>query len=159
LQLGDIKGGMLEVRRAIDRDTNEVITPKHDKVRMVPLSPRLVDALEALPRRGLWAIAKLTGDRLGYYGILDPIKALYALAGVEKPPKPIHCLRHTFGSEAAAAGVPITTIKELMGHARIETTMRYITVNEAQLRDAIATMHDYSGSGSGAAARNEKRRR
>ena len=38
-------------------------------------------------------------------------------------------------------GVPITTIKELMGHARIETTMRYITVNEAQLRSAIATMH------------------
>lgn len=50
---------------------------------------------------------------------------------------PWHSLRHTFGTECAARGVPVPTIKELMGHADIKTTMRYVTVNEAQKDAAI----------------------
>jgi len=44
---------------------------------------------------------------------------------------PWHSLRHTFGTECAARGVPLPTIKELMGHADIQATMRYVTVGEA----------------------------
>jgi integrase len=36
-----------------------------------------------------------------------------------------HDLRHTYGTEMAAAGVPMRTLQEWMGHASIETTERY----------------------------------
>ncbi len=36
-----------------------------------------------------------------------------------------HVLRHTFASHLAMKGVPIITIKDLLGHADIKMTMRY----------------------------------
>lgn len=38
----------------------------------------------------------------------------------------MHTLRHTFGAWHAMMGTPLPTIKELMGHRAIQTTMRYI---------------------------------
>ena len=42
-------------------------------------------------------------------------------------PEPIvfHDLRHTFGTLTASAGVPFRIIQAFMGHASIQTTMRY----------------------------------
>lgn len=37
----------------------------------------------------------------------------------------IHTLRHTYGTRLAAGGVPLRTIKDLMGHESIKTTMQY----------------------------------
>jgi integrase len=37
----------------------------------------------------------------------------------------IHDLRHTFGTVCAAKGIPLTTIKEWMGHAHLATTEIY----------------------------------
>ena len=37
----------------------------------------------------------------------------------------LHGLRHTFGSRMAAAGVPMRTLQEWMGHRDISTTERY----------------------------------
>jgi integrase len=36
-----------------------------------------------------------------------------------------HDLRHTFGTRMAAAGVPMRTLQEWMGHRSITTTQRY----------------------------------
>jgi integrase len=36
-----------------------------------------------------------------------------------------HDLRHTFGTQMAAAGVPMRTVQEWMGHKDIATTQRY----------------------------------
>lgn len=138
LQWGDVRGDVLEVRRALDNETDEVVLPKHNRFRTVPISPRLASALAALPRRGLWIVSRLDGDLLGYFGLRDAIEAVYDRAGVARPAKLIHCLRHTFGTVAARRGVPIAILQELLGHASIETTRRYITVTEDDKRDAIA---------------------
>jgi integrase len=37
----------------------------------------------------------------------------------------LHDLRHTFGTQCAAAGVPMRTLQEWMGHKDIQTTQRY----------------------------------
>lgn len=46
-----------------------------------------------------------------------------------KRPKPnarIHDLRHTFGVHAAIAGVPVTSLQRLLGHATAIMTLRYM---------------------------------
>jgi integrase len=50
---------------------------------------------------------------------------------------PWHSLRHTFGTECAAQGVPIPTLRDLMGHTDVKTTMRYVTVTGDDRRNAI----------------------
>lgn len=141
----DIKGGQTTVRRAIDQAEN-VTTPKHDKRRSVPLTARLETAIAALPRRGLWVLSNADGTPWTYDRVLAAINALYAAAEVEVPVSetgvtmPWHSLRHTFGTELAARGVPVPVIRELMGHASIATTMRYVTVTGPQLDAAIAAL-------------------
>jgi site-specific recombinase XerD len=49
------------------------------------------------------------------------------LAGITKRVN-VHCLRHTYATHLLEDGVNILTIKELMGHANIRTTMIYLHV-------------------------------
>jgi integrase len=55
----------------------------------------------------------------------------------------IHDLRHTFGTRLADAGVDVVKIKELMGHASIVTTMRYIHATDQGKRSAITVLSEY----------------
>jgi hypothetical protein len=49
----------------------------------------------------------------------------------------IHQLRHTFGAHLAMKGAPAKAIQELMGHADLATTMRYMHLSPASLNQAI----------------------
>ena len=44
-----------------------------------------------------------------------------------------HRLRHTFGTELAAAGIDLLVLRELMGHASPETTAGYVYLSFATL--------------------------
>jgi integrase len=87
--------------------------------------------------------------------MLEAVRALYERSGVTIPVRetgetmPWHSLRHTFGTECAARGVPLPTIKELMGHVDIKTTMRYVTVSDAQKDAAIERAFGASWATSG----------
>jgi len=48
-----------------------------------------------------------------------------------------HTLRHSFATWCAEAGVPIRTLMALMGHKRIETTLRYAKATDTALEQAI----------------------
>jgi len=141
-QWTDVAGGEITIRRAIDVDGN-VGPPKHNKVRRVPLSPRIVAALAALPKRGLWVLSSDDGSFLVYRTMLKAIRRLYKRAGVVVPKSetgrtmPFHSLRHTFGSECARRGIPVMTLRDLMGHEDVKTTQRYVTVTSADKRNAI----------------------
>lgn len=51
-----------------------------------------------------------------------------------------HALRHSFASQLAMAGVPILTIKELMGHSTIQMTMRYAHLAPSTLAEAVPAL-------------------
>jgi site-specific recombinase XerD len=44
-----------------------------------------------------------------------------------------HRLRHTYGTELAAAGIDLLALRELMGHASPETTSRYVHLSTEHL--------------------------
>jgi integrase len=48
-----------------------------------------------------------------------------------------HCLRHTFASRLAMAGVDIRTVQELMGHKSITMTMRYAHLAPGHQQTAV----------------------
>ena len=51
-----------------------------------------------------------------------------------------HRLRHTYGTELAAAGIDLLVLRELMGHASPETTAGYVHLSAEHLaaEDAAA---------------------
>ena len=56
----------------------------------------------------------------------------------------IYDLRHTFGSRLAMAGVDLSTLKELMGHSHISTTMRYVHPTPAHKQDAMRKLEKFN---------------
>ena len=44
-----------------------------------------------------------------------------------------HRLRHTYGTELAAAGIDLLVLRELMGHASPETTAAYVHLSADHL--------------------------
>ena len=75
--------------------------------------------------------------------MLKAMVRLYKRAGVTVPASetgktmPFHSLRHSFGTECAHRGVPVMTLRDLMGHYDVKTTQRYVTVTSADKRAAI----------------------
>jgi site-specific recombinase XerD len=50
----------------------------------------------------------------------------------------VHCLRKSYGTNLANLGTPVHTLKELMGHSSITTTMKfYIFVSDANKKKAV----------------------
>lgn len=71
------------------------------------------------------------GPRLNRKTIGRILNRICLEAGV--PRFTAHAPRHTFGTEAAFAGIPATDLQALMGHEDVSTTQRYIRVTEREL--------------------------
>lgn len=61
-----------------------------------------------------------------------------------RPPFRLYDLRHTFGSRSAMAGVDLPTLKELMGHSDISTTMRYVHPTPEHKRAAVEKLERFN---------------
>jgi len=61
-----------------------------------------------------------------------------------KPPFRLYDLRHTYGSRAAMALVDLATLKELMGHSNISTTMRYVHPTPEHKKEAVRKLEQYN---------------
>jgi integrase len=56
----------------------------------------------------------------------------------------LYDFRHTFGSRSAMAGVDLATLKELMGHSSITTTLRYVHPTPEHKRKAMDMLENFN---------------
>ncbi len=107
------------------------ITRKGGKTSTEPLAPPTVRALDAYfddnhPMGGPLFLDRTNSARLPYKTAFDQIRRLAHKAGIPawKSITP-HSLRHSFVTEALAAGVPLQDVQDAAGHADPRTTRRY----------------------------------
>jgi integrase len=123
----DFTGSTLRVRASYA--AGALTSPKSGKVRSVPLAPDVAKALAKLAERQLFT----STDDLVFVGetgsYLDgsALRRRYkrALEDAALRPLRFHDLRHTFGTRMIAKA-DIRRVQEWMGHADIQTTMRYL---------------------------------
>jgi integrase len=123
----DFPGSSTRVRASYY--AGHLTTPKSGKVRAVPLAPDVASALAQLGRRENrvgdddLVFAGEAGSYLDGSALRRRYKAALDAAGLR--PLRFHDLRHTFGTRMIAKA-DIRRVQEWMGHADIQTTMRYL---------------------------------
>ena len=71
-------------------------------------------------------------DRLNNGGIRNILNTIGTRAGVENVHP--HRVRRTFATGLAARGMDIQEIQKLLGHSNVNTTMKYIKINDDQVQ-------------------------
>lgn len=73
-------------------------------------------------------------DRRYIYGI---VRRYLRLAGIDKGKRGPHILRYTFCTWLHQKGVAPFTIKDLAGHKSLNTTMRYVRIENREQAEAV----------------------
>ena len=114
----------------------EISSPKGGQSRVVPMTARLAAALEAHRNLRTRVLPKDDGTEIDWHWAREKMATAQRRAGMKSDGK-LHKLRHTFGARLAMAGAPAKTIQELMGHADLTTTMRYLHLTPRHKEAAI----------------------
>jgi site-specific recombinase XerD len=143
----------------LDRAVLHVRQGKGRKDRYMPMGKTLPVILEKYIRIQKPKSWLFPGQRWGksdtrFYSVFDPqfgqrsvqwaIKRAAQMAGIIKTVS-VHSLRHTYATHLLEDGVNILTIRELMGHADIRTTMIYLHVAQVNNRHTCSPLDTLEG--------------
>lgn len=125
----------------------EVIHVRHgkgDKERLVMLSPRLLTILRAYWRQerppAPYLFTGRTGNPLRPETARNALRLASASAGLDRRKLTPHVLRHSFATHLLDGGTDLRVIQVLLGHAKIETTTRYVSVSTAAIRNTSSPL-------------------
>ena len=122
---------------------------KGRKERIVPVGSKAVEALKAyLEKRAALGgeeplFVNSRGGRLTARSVGRLIKKYTKSSGIFRKVSP-HSLRHTFATHLLDAGADIREIQEMLGHASLSTTQRYIHLTLGKLMEVYDKAHPRS---------------
>ena len=132
------------------------VTGKGDKERLVPISSRALDELNAWfadrnamrikPGEEDYVFLNRRGAHLTRTMILIMIKRQAVEAGITKTISP-HTLRHSFATALLEGGADLIAIQAMMGHEDIATTEIYTHIDTSSLREEITKHHPRNKKG------------
>lgn len=114
---------------------------KGKKERGIPLEKKGIQALRS------WLMVRSTtsdthlflnykGTGFSIRGVRKIVDKYIKIAGIQKNIS-CHGLRHTFGTNKAALGMNAFQLKELFGHANIQTSLEYVHIGTNDIRKAM----------------------
>jgi len=126
----DLDRGQLKITRKGNKE--QYLHLNHEAVTV------LVNYLHSRPQsqNGRFFVGTKGGNlsRTYVYGV---VRRYLKLAGINKGKQGPHLLRHTFCTRLHQKGVGPFTIKDLAGHKSLNTTMRYIRIENKEQAEAI----------------------
>jgi len=134
LRIGDAdtERGMLHVRQG-----------KGSKDRVIPLGTMLCRGIKKYlqaERPRTFLFEGHNGEVFSQRGAQWVMSQALKKASIVKEDVSLHTLRHTYATHLLEQGVNILTIKELLGHAHIDTTMIYLHLARPMLNMAFSPM-------------------
>lgn len=145
LKTGMRRGELFDLEwRSIDLINNVITvqgeTAKSSKTRHIPVSPIARDAIESWKRQSTVLEGRVFPSDSG--GRLDNVNKSWnrvlKTAGIQG--FRWHDMRHDFASQMVMKGVPLNTVRELCGHADLNTTLRYAHLAPDHKADAVALL-------------------
>jgi integrase len=128
---------LLKAHLAVRAKPEAGFIPKDWEEREVPLHPKLVIALQELPRRHANLVfPTLKGNANGH--LLHMLKQIVDRAKL-RGRWYLHKFRKTFATRALENG-DIRTVQALLGHKNITTTARYLSTSTDKMRQAVAKL-------------------
>jgi integrase len=141
MNTGMRRGELLSLRwTAIDfkgkQLTIEGLAAKNQQTRYLPLNSEALATLKA------WREQAPDNDRAFPFDKSSGFKSAWAplLTRAKITSFRWHDLRHHFGSRLVQAGVPLNTVRELLGHGSLAMTLRYAHLAPDQKREAVALL-------------------
>ncbi len=105
---------------------------KGKKDRYVPLAQSLLPDLLTYMEQSTFSTYIFPGGKglpmMSETGIRFALSQGIKKAGIQKTGACVHTLRHSFATHLLEFGLDIVSIKELLGHSRIDTTLKYLHV-------------------------------
>ena len=133
-----------------DRKQLKVVQGKGKKDRYVPLSEHLIRGLKKYigaekPKEYLFngqPMGRAGGDfdsRYSQRGVQWAVNKVAKAAGVKKDVH-VHTLRHSYATHVLEDGMDIMTLKDLLGHQNIETTLEYLQIAQLQSQQIFSPL-------------------
>ena len=122
-----------------------LVKTKSNKIREIPMSNEVYELLQAKYQKSTQdreACVFPSPDGKPYRDVAAFRKAVQ-LAGIQN--FWFHDLRHSFASYLVMAGVDLVTVKELLGHAELSTTLIYAHLAPKHKQAAIVQLEAYFG--------------
>lgn len=133
-----------------DRKVIHIRQSKYKKDRIVPLAETMVVGLKKYLKAEnphLWLFnGKEPDGRYSVRGLSWVMRENLKKTSITKDVN-LHSLRHTYATHLLEQGLNIVTLKELLGHADITTTMLYLHVAQCPLikpHSPLDTLYNYS---------------
>ncbi|MEP2989492.1 MAG: tyrosine recombinase XerC [Parasphingorhabdus sp.] len=127
------------------------VTGKRDKTRIVPLIPKVREAIEHYidlcphvmePDQSIFRGKR--GGSLSPNLIRRVVQQARTKLGISDKTTP-HALRHSFATHLLAGGADLRSLQELLGHASLSSTQVYTAVDAAHLLDVYQNAHPRAG--------------
>lgn len=138
-----MRSGELAGLRKQDTRPNAVTVCGKCGQRQIPISDEvgmLLQSLIAQDGASEYVFHGVKG-RLTRHGVYRIVRAHFAKAGIAGPKLGGHRIRHAFGKNYLVNGGDLRSLQEMMGHANITTTEKYLALN---LNDLQAKHHQFT---------------
>lgn len=143
LQTGMRKGEILNLKWSnIDFEYGfiELLKTKSGKARKIPISDKLKQVLNKQDKNNQYVFMNPeTG--LPYVDIKKSFNKAMEKAGIKN--FRFHDLRHTVATRLVEKGIDLLVVMDILGHSKIETTMRYLHPIPKRKSDAISVLNSY----------------